>query len=60
MHWIDGLGFAEAADNGVEFTDDDLVKEAEAKKPSEPKKVAAKEFLNQKPEGTDEDDSLPF
>ena len=60
VHWIDGLGFAEAADNGVEFTDDDLVKEAEDKKPSEPKKVPAKEFLNQKPECTDEDDSLPF
>lgn len=59
-HWIDGLSFAEPKEDKVEFTDDDLVKEAEAKKPSEPKKVAAKEFLNQKPEGADEDESLPF
>lgn len=58
--WMDGLSFAEPKEDKVEFTDDDLVKEAEAKKPSEPKKVAAKEFLNQKPEGTDEDESLPF
>ena len=58
--WMEGLSFAEPKEDKVEFTDDDLVKEAEAKKPTEPKKVAAKEFLNQKPEGTDEDDSLPF
>lgn len=59
--WIEGLSFAEPVENKVEFTDDDLVKEAEAKKGSAPKKVAAKEFLNKVPEGTeDEDAELPF
>ena len=59
--WIEGLSFAEPVENKVEFTDDDLVKEAEAKKATAPKKVAAKEFLNQVPEGTeDEDAELPF
>ena len=59
--WIDGLAFAEPVENKVEFTDDDLVKEAETKKGSAPKKVAAKEFLDQTPEATeDEDAGLPF
>lgn len=40
----------------------DIPKESdEKKKPSEPKKVSAKEFINQTPEGTEEDDTdLPF
>ena len=60
-HWIDGLAFAEPVENKVEFTDDDLVKEAESKKGSAPKKVDGKEFLNKTPEGTeDEDAELPF
>lgn len=63
-HWIDGLSFAaeaEAEENKVEFTDDDLVKEAESKKGSAPKKVDGKEFLNTTPEATeDEDAELPF
>lgn len=55
--WIEGLSFAEAKE---EVTDEDLVKEAEAKKKaSAPKKVAAKEFLNQT-EGSEEDAELPF
>ncbi len=56
--WIEGLGFAEAKEE--ELTDEDLVKEAEAKKAPAPKKVAAKEFLNQKPEDTEEETELPF
>ena len=61
-HWIDGLSFAtEAEENKVEITDDDLVKEAEVKKGSAPKKVDGKEFLNKAPEATeDEDAELPF
>ena len=63
-HWIDGLSFAaeaEAEENKVEFTDDDLVKAADEKKASAPKKVDGKEFLNKTPEGTeDEDAELPF
>lgn len=43
-HWIDGLGFAEATENKVEFTDEDLVKAASEQE------VAA----------SSEDDSLPF
>lgn len=57
--WIDGLGFAEAAENKVEVTDDDLVKEADARKVAEPKKVSGKEFLEGA--GDAEDDTpLPF
>ena len=60
-HWIDGLSFAEPVENKVEFTDDDLVKEAEAKKGSATKKVDGKEFLNKTSEDTeDEDSGLPF
>ena len=60
-HWIDGLSFAaEAEENKVEITDDDLVKEAEAKKGSATKKVGGKEFLNNKEAEADEDGDLPF
>jgi hypothetical protein len=57
--WIDGLGFAEATENKVEYTDDDLVKEADARKATaEPKKVSGKEFLDNN-EAEDET-PLPF
>lgn len=56
--WIDGLGFAEAAENKADFTDDDLVKEADARKVAEPKKVSGKEFLDNN-EAEDET-PLPF
>lgn len=59
--WIEGLSFAEAEENKAEFTDDDLVKAADEKKASAPKKVDGKEFLNKAPEATeDEDAELPF
>lgn len=52
--WIEGLSFAEAKE---EVTDEDLVKEAEAKKKaSAPKKVDGKDFIQNK----DEDSDLPF
>jgi len=51
--WIDGLSFAEAKE---EVTDEDLVKEAEAKKASAPKKVDGKDFIENK----DEESDLPF
>lgn len=58
-HWIDGLGFAEATENKVEFTDDDLIKEADARKTAEPKKVSGKEFLDGAGDAEDET-PLPF
>ena len=52
-HWIDGLSFAEAKE---EVTDEDLVKEAEAKKESAPKKIDGKDFIQNNDEASD----LPF
>lgn len=57
--WIDGLGFAEPTENKVEVTDDDLVKEADARKVAEPKKVSGKEFLDGAGDAEDET-PLPF
>lgn len=57
--WIEGLSFAEAEDTNAELTDDDLVKEAEAKKAtSKVTKVDAKDFVN----NTEDEDAsgLPF
>ena len=51
--WIEGLSFAEAKE---EVTDEDLVKEAEAKKGSATKKIDGKDFI----ENNDEDSDLPF
>ena len=56
--WIEGLSFAEAEENNAELTDEDLVKAADEKKASAPKKVDGKEFLNKTQE--DEDAELPF
>ena len=57
-HWIDGLSFSEAKPK-AEFSDDDLVKEADARKATaEPKKVSGKEFLDNN-EAEDET-PLPF
>lgn len=53
--WMEGLKFAEA-EQSVDFSDDDLVKEAEAKKGSATKKVDGKDFIGNK----DEDSELPF
>lgn len=53
--WMDGLKFAEA-EQSADFSDDDLVKEAEAKKGSATKKVDGKDFIENK----DEDSELPF
>jgi hypothetical protein len=52
--WIEGLGFAEAKEE--EITDEDLVKEAEAKKAPAPKKVDGKDFIENKDDASD----LPF
>lgn len=54
--WIDGLSFAEPSEAKEEVTDEDLVKEAEAKKASAPKKVDGKDFI----QNNDEDSDLPF
>lgn len=51
--WIDGLSFAEAKE---EVTDEDLVKEAEAKKAPATKKVDGKDFI----QNNDEESDLPF
>lgn len=53
--WMEGLKFAEA-EQSADFSDDDLVKEAEAKKGSATKKVDGKDFIENK----DEDSELPF
>ena len=52
---MEGLKFAEA-EQSADFSDDDLVKEAEAKKGSATKKVDGKDFIENK----DEDSELPF
>ena len=54
--WIDGLSFAEPSEAKEEVTDEDLVKEAESKKASAPKKVDGKDFI----QNNDEDSDLPF
>lgn len=55
-HWIDGIGFAEASSPKVEFTDDDLVKYADSKASSAPKKVSGQEFLD----NNEDETPLPF
>lgn len=55
-HWIDGIGFAEASAPKVEFTDDDLVKYADSKAASAPKKVSGQEFLD----NNEDETPLPF
>lgn len=57
-HWIEGLSFSEAKPK-AEFSDDDLVKLADSKAASSPKKVSGQDFLDSNNEAEDET-PLPF
>ena len=57
-HWIEGLSFSEAKPK-AEFSDDDLVKIADSKAASAPKKVSGQDFLDNNNEAEDET-PLPF